>query len=216
LLKTNSVSKNRTFNHKFFEYKELESEMIDGKRYYKTPTGEKLDWRARVGEAEANKITAIATRRGTKVHSLCERYILNEEDIGRGMMPTDIDLFKQLQPTLDERVGDIYGIEIPLYSHELKTAGRCDLICVFDGCLTILDYKTSRKLKKEEWIKNYFLQATAYSMMLEETYGIVAPSLAILIAVDDQTAPQLFTKSCLELRSEAKLVFSQYHANQGV
>lgn len=228
--KTTLVSRNKTFEHCFIPVKELESEMIDGKRYYKTPTGEKypsvttvlssftkegiLEWRRRVGEEEANRITGQATRRGTKVHLLCERYILNEDSIGKGMMPSDIDMFKQIQPIIDSSVGLIFGSEIPLFSHSLKTAGRCDLICEFDGCTTILDFKTSRKPKKEEWIKNYFLQATCYGMMLEEMYGRCTSQIAVLIAVDDDK-PQLFKKSSLEMRDEVRLLFSQYHANAG-
>lgn len=228
MLKIGSVSRAKTFHHDFLPIIELGEEMIDGKRYYLTPTGEKypsvttvlstlskegiVEWRKRVGEEEAQKILTQATRRGTKVHKICERYILNEDNIGKGMMPTDIDMFRQIQPILDARVGTIYGSEIPLHSHKLKTAGRCDLVCEFDGVTTILDYKTSRKEKKEEWIQNYFLQASCYSMMLYEMYRICAPSIAVVIAVENEQ-PQVFQKNVLEFKDEVKLIFSQYHEN---
>lgn len=226
--KIGSVSRNRTFDLKPFEWKELESEMVDGKRYYATPTGEKypsvttilssfqkegiLAWRKRVGEEEANKITGIATRRGTKVHTMCERYILNEDNIGKGMMPSDIDMFKQIQPILDSHIDHIIASEIPLYSHTLKAAGRVDLICQYKGCQTVLDFKTSRKPKKEEWIENYYLQATCYAMMLEEVYQITCPNIAIVIAVENDK-PQVFERSSFDLRDEVKFKFSLYHEN---
>lgn len=228
MLKTDSVSRTKLFEHDLIEFKELESEMVDGKRYYKTPTGEKypsvttilssfdkegiLAWRKRVGEEEANKITRIATRRGTKVHTMMERYILNEDDIGKGMMPSDIELFNQLKPLVDENLQTVMASEIPLYSHELKCAGRCDLIAKFFNRVCIVDYKTSRKKKKREWIENYFLQATAYSMMLEEIYSIKATDIAIMIATDTGE-PQLFHKTTEELRPKVRLLFSQYHEN---
>ena len=228
MLKIGSVSRTKTFDHKPFEFKELESEMVDGKRFYNTPTGEKypsvttilssfqkegiLEWRRRVGEEEANKITGIATRRGTKVHTMCERYILNEDNIGKGMMPSDIDMFKQIQPILDSTIDCVYASEIPLYSHTLRAAGRVDLICSYKGTKTVLDFKTSRKPKKEEWIDNYYLQATCYAMMLEEIYQIACPNIAIVIAVENDK-PQIFERSSFDLRDEVKFKFSLYHEN---
>jgi genome maintenance exonuclease 1 len=93
----------------------------------------------------------------------------------------------------DKHVDNILGIELPLYSTVLKTAGRCDLIAEFDGVPSIIDFKTSRRLKKEEWIESYFLQTTVYSMMFEYMYKIEIPQIAILIAVDHEE-PQLFVK----------------------
>jgi ATP-dependent exoDNAse (exonuclease V) beta subunit len=75
----------------------------------------------------------------------------------------------------------------------LKTAGRCDLIAEYDGVPSVIDFKTSRKLKKEEWIESYFLQTTVYSMMFESMYKIKVPQIAILIAVDHEP-PQVFVK----------------------
>jgi genome maintenance exonuclease 1 len=152
-----------------------------------------LEWRAKVGEEEARKISTQAARRGTAVHSLAERYVLNEEDYLRGAMPSGVDAFKSLQTLIDKHVDNILGIELPLYSVALKTAGRCDLIAEFDGVPSIVDFKTSRRLKKEEWIESYFLQTTVYSMMFEYMYKIQIPQIAIMIAVDHEE-PQLFVK----------------------
>lgn len=200
----------KTFKHNLVTEVDIETTSIDGKRYYVLPDGRKFrsvttvldgaldktalhEWRNRVGHEEAQKITTQAARRGTAVHSLAERYVLNEEDYLRGAMPSGIDAFKSIQKLLDEHVDNILGIELPLYSVALNTAGRCDLIAEFDGVPSVIDFKTSRKLKKEEWIESYFLQTTCYSMMFEWIYKIKIPQIAILIAVDHEE-PQLFVK----------------------
>lgn len=200
----------KTFRHNLVPEVEITTETIDGKRHYVLPTGEKfrsvttvlsdaldktalLEWRKKVGEAEAQKISTQAARRGTAVHSLAERYVLNEENYLRDAMPSGIDSFKSLQTLIDNHVDNILGIELPLYSTVLKTAGRCDLIAEFDGVPSIIDFKTSRRLKKEEWIESYFLQTTVYSMMFEYMYKIEIPQIVIMIAVDHED-PQLFVK----------------------
>jgi hypothetical protein len=200
----------KTFKHNLVPEVDITTETIDGKRYYVLPNGEKfrsvttvldgaldktalMEWKKRVGHEEAQKITVQAARRGTAVHSIAERYVLNEEDYLRGAMPSGIDAFKSIQKLLDKHVDNILGIELPLYSTVLRTAGRCDLIAEFNGIPSVVDFKTSRKLKKEEWIESYFLQTTCYSMMFEWIYKIRIPQIAILIAVDHEE-PQLFVK----------------------
>lgn len=200
----------KIFKHNLVPEVDIKTENIDGRRYYVLPNGEKfrsvttvisesmdktalLEWRAKVGEEEANKISTQAARRGTAVHSLAERYVLNEEDYLRGAMPSGIDAFKSLQTLIDDHVDNILGIELPLYSVALKTAGRCDLIAEYDGVPSVVDFKTSRKLKQEDWIESYFLQTTVYSMMFEQIYKIKIPQIVIMIAVDHEP-PQLFVK----------------------
>lgn len=203
----------KLFEHNFFPKFELERVNINGVRHYATPDGKKYksvttilgektdktalyEWRKRVGEAEANRVSTQAANRGTAIHSICEYYLLNEPNYPKGVMPVNMDTFKQLRPHIDEHIGKIYGIEYFLYSHQLKTAGATDCIADYDGIPTIVDFKTSRKPKKEEWIENYFLQATAYALMAEELlceWQFKIPQIAIMIAVDDEQ-PQLFVK----------------------
>lgn len=200
----------KLFNHNLVKEIEIETTNIDGKRYYVLPNGEKfrsvttvldgaldktalMEWKKRVGHEEAQKISTQAARRGTAVHSIAERYVLNEENYLRGAMPSGIDAFKGIQKLLDKHVDNILGIELPLYSTVLKTAGRCDLIAEFNGIPSVIDFKTSRRLKEESWIESYFLQTTCYSMMFEWMYKIQIPQIAILIAVDHEE-PQLFVK----------------------
>jgi genome maintenance exonuclease 1 len=188
----------------------LTTENIEGSRYYVLPDGvklksvtstlsEKLDktalfeWKQRVGEEEANKISVQATRRGTEFHSIAEKYVLNEPDYKKGAMPANVASFMDIQQILDKYVDNIYGVELPLYSKALKAAGRTDLVAEFDGVRSIIDFKTARKTKKKEWIESYFLQSTIYSMMFERLYGIEIPQIAILISVDGDY-PQTFVE----------------------
>jgi genome maintenance exonuclease 1 len=159
-----------------------------------------IEWRKRVGEEEANRISTRASNRGTKVHKICENYLNNEEDYARTnpahihkTMPDTIAMFKSLQPLLDEHVNNIHALEIPLYSHHLKVAGRVDCIAEYDGKLSIIDFKTSSKLKEENWIKGYFMQCSAYAVMYEERTGIPVSQIVIMIAVDSEY-PQVFIK----------------------
>ena len=188
---------------------DLETETVNGKRFYKTPEGflypsvttitsqhgkdKILEWRKRVGEEEANRISTKASGRGTRVHKICENYLNNEEDFARKTMPDSIVMFKSIQPLLDEHVNNIHALEIPLYSHHLKVAGRVDCIAEYDGKLSIIDFKTSGKLKEENWIKGYFMQCSAYAVMYEERTGIPVSQIVIMIAVDSEH-PQVFIK----------------------
>lgn len=199
------------FKHKFVPTVELTTENINGQRHYVLPDGVTklksvttiigertdktalLEWKKRVGEAEAQKITTQAARRGTAIHSIAERYVLNEENYyGEKEMPVNVDSFKPIKQILDDHVDNILGIEIPLYSKSLGCAGRTDLIAEYDGTLSVIDFKTSRKLKKAEWIENYFIQATCYAMMFEWIYRIAVPQIIIIITVDDEKTPQVF------------------------
>jgi CRISPR/Cas system-associated exonuclease Cas4 (RecB family) len=92
---------------------------------------------------------------------------------------------------LDTRLTTVYSQEAPLYSEHLGLAGRVDCVGVWDGKNSIIDYKTSRKLKKKEWISSYFMQCAAYAIMWEERTGMPITQLVVLIAVDDNE-PQVF------------------------
>lgn len=201
----------RFFDHQqIFESIELDTESIEGERYYTVPTGEKYrsvttvlsslnakqinEWRNRVGVENAQKITTQASRRGTKLHAVVENYIKNKQDFLVNETPMSVDLFKSIQPIIDTRVGVVYGQEFCLYSDYLKTAGRCDLFCQFDNVNTVVDIKSSSKQKKHEWIENYFIQATTYAIMITERYQIKVPKIAILIAVENNE-PQLFIEN---------------------
>lgn len=140
-------------------------------------------WRARVGDEEANRVGQRASGRGTLVHSIVERYLLNEDTTD--FLPHIRQSLENLRPILDNRVGTIYGLEVPLYSSHLGLAGRCDCIAQFDGVPSIVDFKTSKRVKKHENISNYFAQMSGYAVMWEERTGMPIVNTVIIMDVDD-------------------------------
>jgi genome maintenance exonuclease 1 len=151
-------------------------------------------WRKRVGEEEADKISNQASTRGTKIHSLTESYLKNE-DLEEAYKTTkasllDVEMFKKFKPVLDS-IGEIHCQELALYSDHLRMAGRVDCIAEYNGLRAVIDFKTSGKLKKKEHISSYFMQTAAYAIMYEERTGIPVPWLVVLIAVEGDE-PQVF------------------------
>ena len=200
----------KTFNHVTINgLGDMETKTINGSRHYvvddckfypsvttvlgKNP--EKLkglaEWRKRVGTDEANKISTQASRRGTRVHNIIEDYLNNDLNGQYNDNPLGMDMFTMIQPTLDGRLDNIHAQEVALYSKHLGVAGRVDCIAEFDNKLSVIDFKTSRREKKHEWIHDYFKQASAYSIMWEERTGMPIVQLVVLVMVDDSN-PQIF------------------------
>ena len=198
----------KKFNHVGNTLTELQTENIDGRRFYKTPNGNYQSittllsalskvgiqaWRKRVGETEANRISTKASRQGTAVHSLCEQYIKNEEGFLTESMPHLVEMFESIQPLLD-RIDNVHVTEGALYSDELGLAGRTDLIAEFDGQLAIIDYKTSRRTKTWEMCASYFMQGAFYAHAYEERTGIPINNIVIIMAVENEK-PLLFRET---------------------
>jgi genome maintenance exonuclease 1 len=144
-----------------------------------------LEWRKRVGEAEANRISSRAASRGTSLHSMNEDYLNNvfdEEKYKTKVLP--LFMFKHLKPFLD-KINNIHVLEGALYSDKLKLAGRVDCIAEYENELAIIDFKSSTEPKKREWIENYIAQECAYAMMYYERTGIKVKKLVTLIACED-------------------------------
>ena len=218
----------KTFEILDYDFQSLPTENIDGKRYYITPTGEKYPsvtsvtgllnkeaikkWRKRVGEKQANKISTQAARHGTSAHQLFEDYIRNDnfEEKFKGAMPTTQQAFISVEKELNQ-IGTVHALESPLYSHNLQLAGRVDCIAEWEGEISVIDFKTSAKPKKTEWIQNYFIQETAYAKMFEDLTGKKVKNIITLIAVSNGTS-QLFVEKpskvyhtkLLELRDSYK------------
>jgi genome maintenance exonuclease 1 len=141
-----------------------------------------VDWRKRVGEDEANRITKRATNRGTKTHELIEKHLLNEEvELDN---PSTKMLFTQAKKVL-QNINNIYALEKSLYSSELGVAGTVDCIAEYNGELSIIDFKTAAKPKPREWIENYFVQAAAYACMFYELTDIPVKKLVILMTCEN-------------------------------
>ena len=142
-------------------------------------------WRKRVGEVEANKISTRAANRGTAVHTVCEKYLDNDADYLDGVMPNNIETFQKIRPILDENVNNIHAQEAPLYSTYLGVAGRVDCVAEWQGKLSIIDFKTSRKERNDDWNESYYIQASAYAEMFEERTGIEINQIVILVVTED-------------------------------
>jgi genome maintenance exonuclease 1 len=188
---------------------DLKSETFpDGKRYYTLEDGTRLPsvttvlgaqkkeaimrWRKRVGEEEANRVSKKATSRGTGVHTLCEYYLNNETNLSQkeGVRPDAFEMFISLKPLLN-RINNIHYQEAALWSKQLGMAGRVDCIGEFDGELSVIDFKTSKRIKSSADIEDYYWQTTAYALMYEELIGIPINNLVIIMAVED-SEPLLF------------------------
>ena len=191
----------RVFEHEELDigYDDLVADTRETGRVYVAPDGSRYpsvttvlgilsedsirEWRQRVGEEEANKVSHRASNRGTAVHSIIEKYLRNEDTSDN--LPHIKQSLANLRPILDKSIGKIFGLETALYSRHLGMAGRCDCIAEFDGVPSIIDFKTSRWPKKKEKITNYFAQASAYAIMFEERTGMAIPNTVILMDVDD-------------------------------
>jgi genome maintenance exonuclease 1 len=206
---------------------DLKAETTESGRLYATPTGEKyksittvlshhnkeaiMEWRERVGAEEANRISGKASRRGTKVHKICEDYINNEttEFKLQMLMPDLKEMFFKIKPIIDEKLGDVYSQEQALYSHKLKIAGRVDLIGMWDGKLSVIDFKTSAKQKEESYIQNYFMQCTAYALMFSELTGMWIDDIVVLIATEEGE-PQIFERQIYDYQKPLMKYIDKY------
>ena len=164
-------------------------------RFYNTPVGmlpsvtsvidKRLDnvwlekWIARVGEKEAERVKKRAAERGTILHKACEEYILNTKEYDMGLDFTDLERFRLVQKHIDENVGKVYGVEYPLWSSVLKSAGTSDFLCEWDFEDAIVDFKTSTREKTEKNIEGYRIQVAAYTIMANERFEEMGLKLRI-------------------------------------
>ena len=179
---------------------ELDKKEVDGIRLYNLPNGDWVPsitsvtsfynrevfrkWRKRVGDTEANRITKESTTRGTDYHEAAQAYLENKELDWNNYLPLTQFMFKSSQPYLD-KIGKIHAIERTLYSEYLGLAGRVDCIAEYDGDLAIIDFKTSKKIKPEKWIEQYFVQETAYACMYYELTGIAVDKLITIMVTPE-------------------------------
>jgi hypothetical protein len=186
---------------------ELESRTLNHGRFYKTDIGWMpsvttvvghhtkqgiLAWEKRVGFTEAERIRRAASWRGTKYHHIVEHYLKNELEEVKKSEGLPSYLFRFARKDLD-RIGNIHAIEAPLHSNKLGIAGRVDCIAEFDNELAIIDFKTTTRLKKEEYLESYFVQESAYAYMYYEMTGVEVDKL-VTISVSEQGDMQVVQK----------------------
>jgi CRISPR/Cas system-associated exonuclease Cas4 (RecB family) len=153
-------------------------------------TGDKtalINWRKRVGEAEATRISTESAGLGTKVHNALEKYILLEEYEIKGNNHISVMAKNMVDNMIDKglaKVGAIYGVEVGLIAQGLY-AGTSDAIGMYEGEEAIIDFKTSKKIKKREWIEDYFMQGCAYALAHNEMFGTKIKKVVILMVDRD-------------------------------
>lgn len=213
---------NKFFTHIPHNFCKLESvEDENGRRYLHednyypsvtTVTGwEKrlffAEWRKN-NQAESRRVTA----RGTSLHSVIEKYLLNQELNTKEMLPDILALFLQTKTTIN-RIDNIHALEAPLFSKTLGLAGRVDCIGEFDNKLSVIDFKGSTKLKREEDIENYFVQATAYSIMWQEQFQIPVKNICIIISCETGDV-QVFQRNPIKYVKQLKNAIDNFRKSE--
>lgn len=195
-----------------FQYPEMEAHAVKGMRFYETPEGKFYpsittvlgataspekeralkSWQASLGINEAQKRTKAAADRGTAVHLLTERYLKKEQLIqpGEHFEQLEINMFNALKLKLN-KINEVWGQEVALFSNILEMAGRCDCIGVYNGTPCIIDFKTSGRIKSEKDIEDYRLQLCAYAIMHNEMFGTDITK-GIILMTSDTGFPQEF------------------------
>lgn len=176
-----------------YDYKSISRTNANGKRHYKTPTGEAVasvttildatkpkekteslhKWRERVGHENAKQITTEAANRGTRMHTHLEHFVQNGEMRERGSNPFSWASHEMAKTVIDQglkNVDAIWGIEVGLYFPQIY-AGTTDAVGIHAGDDSIIDYKQTNKPKKKEWIEDYYLQLVAYALAHNELFG---------------------------------------------
>ena len=195
-------------NYDWLPKKSLTQINSDSGRCYITPTGNKYQsvttflgksnaksiqqWRDRIGKDEATKISTRAANRGTRLHNLVESYLLGDTvDFKNDILIKD--LYSRFLPVVN-KIDNIRALEYPLYSDVMELAGTVDCAADYEGVPSVIDFKSSSKPKKIEYIENYFLQCCIYSLMIEELYSIKLNQLVVAIAVENEQ-PQIFIEN---------------------
>lgn len=197
------------YNPNKFNYIKFSKETIDGSRKYATPDGEKLpsvttildatkseeskkalmEWRNRVGHKRAQEITTEAAGRGTRMHKFIEDYIKEGILKEPGSNPYSVQSHTMAKSIIEQglcKVNEAWGVEVPLYFPKIY-AGTTDLCGIHDGDEAIMDHKQSNKVKKREWIEDYFIQSAAYANAHNEVYGTkITKGVIFMCTADNQ------------------------------
>ncbi len=198
------------FNHLPINFTQSQLIEKDDGHYYQTPSGkiypsittmlqktqslEKQQslqqWREK--EIAADYITQEAAIIGSETHKLIEDYLHGKEILEKPRLLSEAH-FNNLLPFVN-KIDDIHGIELRLYSDKMKLAGTSDCIAKYDGIVSIIDYKTKRSNQKEEWLTDHFIQATAYREMFRELTGIKIEQIVILVSSEKNTRTEFVKK----------------------
>jgi genome maintenance exonuclease 1 len=177
------------------------------------------NWRARVGEENAERTSRVSSSRGEQFHSLCENYLngdyvfVNRKKPKEVYMPESIQMFKSVVPILN-KIEKVHGTESRMLSHKLGIAGTTDCLGTYQGRFSVIDFKNSKREKTLEQISDYILQEAAYAVMAKETFGVSIKQLVTIIAVEGKKEPQVFvvdlTKQHIEELVQRVRKFKEY------
>ena len=184
------IERNMTFLHKPNQKLIEASKIISEKKSFLSVTGLTgkesaeglLEWRKRVGDEVADRMMREGAERGTTIHKFCETYLQNEPILIPENKISEYYTFKAMKPELNN-LNNIWGLEIPMWSDEYRLKGRCDCIAEYKTDLAMIDFKTSKKPKKREWLGGYFVQATAYVQMVKEQTGIDIKNIILMFGI---------------------------------
>ena len=170
------------------------------------------DWRQRVGVEEANRKNKKATNRGTGFHSIMEEFMANNDvtTMTQYSVPLLQLMFKSAKPYLEKHITNVYQQETRMCSHKMCLAGTVDLICDFDGELSIVDFKTSEKEKPEEWLEDYFVQLSAYWAMFAETTDVVPKKLVVFLVAENGDVQIVERKNIMDYLETLRDYVSQF------
>ncbi len=214
------------FNHIPINFQQAQLIEKDDSHYYQTPTGDVFpsittilqktmstekqqslqSWKEQ--ETAAQYITQESALVGTQTHKLIENHL-------NGITQTDdvrllsVAHFNNLLPFI-QKINDIHGTELKLYSNALKLAGMSDCIAKYDGELSIIDYKTKRSNQQEEWMTDHFIQGTAYAEMFKELSGIEVKQVVILVSSEKNTRME-FVKNIEEYKDLLTQRLNQFY-----
>ena len=199
-----------------FPYKEMKKVNVDGSRRYLTPDGEKVpsvttildatkseeskqalrQWRNRVGHAKAQEITTEAAGRGTRMHKWIEDFIKLDVIGEPGSNPYSQQSHLMAQEIINNglvKCDEYWGTEVSLFFPEVY-AGTTDLCGIHDGSEAIMDHKQSNKVKKREWIEDYFVQTAAYALAHNEVYNTKIRKGVIFMCVKPELVDGVWAK----------------------
>ena len=214
------------YNHIPINFKQAELIEKDNAHFYQTPTGEIYpsittilhetmasekkeslqNWKDK--EVAAEYITSEAATIGTETHKLIENHI-NEVRQTDNVRLLSVAHFNNLIPFL-QKINNVHGTELRLYSNAMKLAGTSDCIANYDGELSIIDYKTKRSNQKEEWMTDHFIQGTAYAQMFKELTGIEAKQVVILVSSEKNSRME-FVKDTADYKELLTKRLNQYY-----
>ena len=214
------------FNHIPIDFQQAQLIEKDDAHYYQTPKGDIFpsittilqktmppekqqslqNWKEQ--ETAAQYITEESSIIGTQTHKLIENHlngIMQNEEVRL----LSVAHFNNLIPFL-QKINDIHGTELRLYSDTMKLAGMSDCIAKYDGELSIIDYKTKRSNQQEEWMTDHFIQGTAYSEMFKELTGIEVKQVVILVSSEKNTRME-FVKNTEEYKDLLTQRLNQFY-----